>query len=365
MTYVRRLFAVLLITTLGLVAPATSSAHAADIAAADKAASWVTTQVSGGLLDDTFSTDSGTADGLIGLAAAQDPALQPTIDTLLASAEKGAAAYVTKSGPGAAAKLALVAAAYKLDPRSFGGVDLVAAMKAGINADGSIGATPYVFQQGLVMVALERSGEPVPADTAHWLATQAKAGGDFDYGVDDTAVAILGLLTVDTPEADAAAAKALAWAKDQQNTADGSWAGWVPVNSTAVMGSALLSAGESAGKATEFVASKQLPNGAITDGTGANLMATSQGLLLLGGVSYREVVWSPKKADAAVAQQAPASETDEPKEADPEPASQHTTTSGRGVPAKTGAEDDASPWQLAVGVLALTAAAGVLLRRHA
>ncbi len=154
MTIMRRLFAALSLSALVSVA-AVSPAHAADTAAANAAATWITTQVSSGKLSYGFGGANGdtgaSADGLLALASATDPALQPTIDALLASVKAGAASYVSTGGASAAGKLAIVAAAYQLDPTSFGGVDLVAATKSAVAANGSVTPFASTFGSGLAV----------------------------------------------------------------------------------------------------------------------------------------------------------------------------------------------------------------------
>lgn len=364
MASMRRLFAALLITSLGLLAPLTQ-AQAADLTAADKAAHWLTTQVSGGALDDGFSKVGASADGLIGLAAADDPALQPTIDALLATVKAGAAAYVSSGGGAAAGKLSIVAAAYGIDPTSFGGVDLVAALKAGVAADGSVGPYPSAFSSGLVMAGFDRAKTAEPTTLTTWLLTQQNADGGFGYAAgatsdaDDTALAIIGLLTDTSATAKAALAKAVAWATAAQKS-DGSWAGYVAVNSTCVMAESLHGAGVGTTKAESYVVSQQLSDGAITDGSGANLMATSQCLPLLGGVSYLDATWAPKAATAPSITPTTSTTTKA------SPTGTATPTAGRGVPALTGAEDELPLLPLALlGAAVVAGAAGVAVRSRA
>lgn len=361
----RRRLATFVLAFAALLASA-SPAQAAT-SPADKAATWLTTQVSGGALNDGFSKVGASADGLIGLAAATDPAPRPTIDDLLAYVKANAASYVASGKAPGAAKLTLVAAAYGLDPTSFGGVDLVAAIRGGIEADGSVPPYPSAFSSGLTMTGLNRAGVSRPAALTTWLLTQQNADGGFGYAVgadsdaDNTALAIMGLLTDSSKEAADALAKALTWAKKSQN-ADGSWAGYVPVNSTCVMGEALLAAGESASAATTYVRKQQLSSGAIsTDGTtsGADVMATSQCLPLLGGVSYADVRWKPAITTTTTTTTKPATSTTTTGTS----TATTSSTSGRGVPARTGVEDDAT-LPIAAVVLALGLGVAWLGRRR-
>lgn len=390
----RRSFALLTLTAFGLVAPSALPAQAADPSSADRAARWITTQVANGTLDDGFSPVSASADGLIGLASAHDPALRPTIDILLASVKSGAAGYVASGGGAAAGKLAIVAAAYGIDPTDFGGVDLVAKIKTGVATDGSVGPYPAPFGSGLAAAGLERSGATTPAPLTTWLIAQQNADGGFGYAAgqasdaDNTGLAIVGLLTDNTSAAKASLAKATAWAASTQK-ADGSWTGYVPVNSTCVLGSALLAAGHDESKALAYVKSQQLTSGAITDGTGANLMATSQCGPLLGGVSYLNVTWRPSSTTPSTTPSATASPSANPTatasptatgSSSPSPSASAsvsvtaTTTAtqpagssahgGRGIPARTGVEDDGASWPVALAGLALAAAGALAGRRR-
>jgi hypothetical protein len=367
MAPMRRLFAALLITSLGLLAPLTT-AKAADLTAADRAAHWLTTQVSGGALDNGFDKVGASADGLIALAAADDPAFQPTIDALLATVEAGAAAYASSGGGAAAGKLAIVAAAYGIDPTNFGGVDLVAALKAGVASDGSVGPYPSAFTSGLAMAGFKRAKATEPSTLTTWLLTQQNSDGGFGYAAgatsdaDDTALAIIGLLTDTSAGTKTALGKAVAWAAASQKS-DGSWAGYVPVNSTCVLAESLQSAGVDISKAESFVASKQLANGAITLADGADIMATSQCLPLLGGVSYLDATWTPKATTAPGTSLTTSSTTTK---AHPTPATVTATTVGRGVPALTGADEGLPllPLTLIGGGL-VAGAAGVAVRRRA
>lgn len=376
MSRLRRSLALLLASAVGLAAPLATMAHAAEPGPADRAAGWLATQVVDGALDDGFSAAGATADGLIALAAADDPALQPTIDAMLGTVRAGAADYVAGGGAAAAGKLAIVAAAYDVDPRSFGGVDLVAALADGVAADGSVGPYPSAFGSGLTLAGFGRAGVEAPAVLTTWLAGQQNADGGFGYAAgqpsdaDNTALAILGLLADDSPAAAEVLDDAVAWARSARK-ADGSWAGWVPVNSTCILGSAMEAAGAGVPATRAFVTARQLDDGAITDGSGANVMATSQCGPLLGGVSYLDVEWTPAEEAASggqatpgtTPQPTPSPATDAPSATVPtSPAGGADQTGGRGVPARTGADDPLPVAPVALGALALAALAAARRR---
>jgi hypothetical protein len=241
------------------------------------------------------ATDAGiAADSLIALAASGDASLAPQATQLIGVMRSGAAAYVAK-GPEAAAKLAIAASAVGLDPRSFTGINLVDSVKSGVKPDGSFGAYPGPYASGLGMVALARAGEPVPSTMLTYLVRLANTDGGFGYAAgqpsdaDNTGSALLGLATqTDSISARDASTRAITWATAQQQ-ADGSWRGYNPVNSTAVLGSALQAVGHPQAKAVQFLVGQQLSDGSLPDQGKPNLLATQQAALLLGDTSLLKV----------------------------------------------------------------------------
>ncbi len=295
-----------LAASLLLVAP--SAAAEPDTAAAGRAAGYLVGQVADGdHLTSEFGDESITADAVLALAAAGRSEDTATIDALLGYLEGRTAQYATS--PESAAKLTLVALATGRDPRSFGGTDLVSAVSAGVQPDGSFGAFPGPYASGLGMIALAGSGEPVPATMTDWLVSRAapEGGWGYDQGqpadADSTAMAILGLRALPEPSETAAAAveAAVAWAQATRQP-DGSWAGFAPVNSTALLGSALQAAGLDQPEAVAYLAGLQLPDGGLPTGvagaTTPDLLATTQATLLLAGDSYLSLAQGPQQAPA-------------------------------------------------------------------
>lgn len=333
------------VTVLALLSPLT--AHAADLDAARRGAAWLTTQ-------SEATDDVGTlVDILLAYAAADDPATNADASAVRDRIGAGAADYVA-GGPEAAAKVAIMAEALGEDPRAVGGQDLVATVSDAVGEDGAFGAFPGPFATGLGAVALHRAGEQVPDAMISHLLTYANEDGGFGFApggpsdADSTALALLALLTVDSPDATAARDGAIAWASENQ-AEDGSWQGYVPVNSTAVMASALTSAGEDPGEAVAWLAAAQDESGAFpSGGEGASgVMAATQAVLGLAGVSYLDVQGSVLDASAA-----------------PTPASGDTTGEAQ---ASDGAESDGSIPVLplaVVGALGVGAGAWLLLRRR-
>ena len=318
-----------LVTMLAL-ATAALPAHASP---AGDAAGWIASRTAG------VTTVGEAADAALALAAAKDPALQEQVDQLLALIARDGAGALDGS-PEMAAKLAIVAVAFGKDPADLvPGQDLVSIVEGGIAADGSFGAWPGPFATGLAATALERTGRPVPEALITQLLTLVNDDGGFGFGAgepsdaDSTGMALLALLAADSPEAAAAAEKATTWAQENQ-AEDGSWAGFNPVNSTAIMGGALLAAGVDQTKATAWLEGQQAASGAFTNNGADDFLATTQAALLLGSASYLDVT-------AVTASPAPPAST-----------------------AATGDGPDALPWIIGGGLAALAlVTAWVLVRR--
>lgn len=350
------LVTMLSLTTAALPAHATTDAARA-------AATWVAEQ-SGSL------TKVGeVADAALAIAAAQDPTTLAQAEPLLDLLAREGAAAVAES-PETAAKLVVVAAAFGKDPRTFvPGTDLVAVVTDAIAEDGSFGAWPGPFASGLAAVALDRAGEAVPAALTTHLLTYANEDGGFGFGAgepsdaDSTGMALLGLLADGSDATSEATEKARAWATANQ-AEDGSWPGYIPVNSTAIMGGALASAGGDPAGAVTYLTGQQAASGAFTNAGADDFIATTQAALLLGGASYLDVTAgatpdatpsespaaAPTAASTAVA--VPASPDAVP--ATTAPASPPATTDGGSAP----------PGLIGAGVLALVLVVGwAVLRR--
>ncbi|WP_203569078.1 LPXTG cell wall anchor domain-containing protein [Aestuariimicrobium ganziense] len=247
------------------------------------------------------------SDSILALAASetqQGVALQ-MLDELKARA----AGYAT--GPAPTAKLALVAAVMKVDATDFGGVDLLAALDKGLAADPTAGG---YFGPALAILGLARNGVDVPpAVLEAGLAAQGPSGAfgyvetwndnAFAEDADITGMMIAALLTIpDAPGAAEALEKALAWASSQ--TIDASyWASYSPANTAGLLGSALEDAGTDVSRTLAWLVGQQLDNGAFAaslDGTTANLMATTQAILLLAETSYATVTFVPAEVSPPV-----------------------------------------------------------------
>lgn len=324
------LVTLLALTTAALPAHATTDA-------ARSGARWVAAQTP------ADAKAGGAADALIALAAGQDPTTAEEAPRLLEIVRTQGASYVADGAEGAA-KLVIALDAVGEDPRTFlPDLDLVAEVKAGVQADGSFGAWPGPFASGLGATALARVGEPVPAELITNLTTYRNGDGGFGFApggpsdADSTALAILALLAANETDQ---LAEAIDWAGSTQS-GDGSWAGYSPVNSTAILGASLATAGEPVDKALSYLSTQQQASGDFLTSEGkSDPLATTQAVLLLAGVSYLDVTWDVAGSSSA----APVA-----------------TTPG-GALQQTG--PDLAPWFIAAAVLLALVGAGLLLARR-
>nr|NLI48993.1 hypothetical protein [Propionibacterium sp.] len=284
-----RLALVLVATLLALVSWVPRSHAVGNSDAAGRAGAYVAAQAA-------TTTDVGVAaDSLLALAAVDDAALAPQAAQLLEVVRGGAATYAAAS-PVGAAKLVLVAVALGQDPADFAGVDLVAAVKAGLRDDGSFGEVPGPYASALGMIALTRAQEQVPPAMARFLVRQANPDGGFGSGAgkpsdaESTGLAMLGMLTqTDSISARDAVTRAIAWAVAQQ-LPDGSWRGEAnDITATAQLGSALQAAGQPQPRAVQYLVGQQLADGAFPEQGQPSLLATQQATLLLADTSYLSV----------------------------------------------------------------------------
>lgn len=271
-------------------------AHAADPAATSKAGAYLASQATTAAAGET----GPLVDVALGLLAAGDAAAAAPLVT---KARDEAAAYAA-SAPEAAAKLAILAEAVGADPKDFGGTDLVAAVTSGVKADGAFGAYPGAWASALGLVALERVDADAPEAMVTFLLQQAGDDGGFGYAsgqpsdADNTGMALVALAAAgDAPGVAEARDGALAWAEAQQAD-DGSWAGYNPVNSTAIMAMALDASGRDNSTAVAYLVGQQAEDGSFADQGAPNLLATAQAALPLAGVTYLDVTQAPAAPDA-------------------------------------------------------------------
>ncbi|WP_114908113.1 cell wall-binding repeat-containing protein [Ornithinimicrobium murale] len=277
--------------SLALLAPAALAAPndaEATEAAADYIAENVTPEDNGA---------GANADAVLALLAAggHDDQVAELVEVLRTQAGD----YAGAGGP-AAGKLALVAAATGADATDFGGVDLIAAIQDSIAEDGTCGDFAYAFGNALCIIGLDRNGAEVPDELlANSLAFQGPKGafgftGEDGFVPENDATGMM-LTALSGVADDRDAALAAAAARDylvEAQADDGSWDGYVPVNTTGLVAPALQTLGVDIEDAVTWVAGQQTEDGGLpaeVDGETSDLMATTQGILPLAGESYLSV----------------------------------------------------------------------------
>ncbi len=288
-----------------MLAPASAAAQSEPLQAA---LDWLRTQqqADGGFSNGFVpgSDPGATADAVLAIASAGQDAAQWTtggnapLDALRVAVESGAV-----TGAGGFAKVALAVQAAGQDVRSFGGVDLPAAILADRKDGGGLfGGGPY--DTALAMQALLASGGALPDGVIDsLLATRLPDGayafnGDLTPGTGDsntTAVVVLALIAAGEV---GAAAPSLEYFRSTQNE-DGGWTYQKPsafgeatdANSTALVMQALAAAGEDLAEwndpASALVSLQQASGAfAFNAGTpGDNLLATVQAIPALASLT--------------------------------------------------------------------------------
>jgi hypothetical protein len=265
------------------------------------AAAWLRTQQQpdGGFSNGFVpgSDPGATADAVLAIAAlGESPADwsiegKSPMDFLEQSVGSGSIA-----GAGAYAKVALAAVSAGADPRSFGGVDLIAGILDDYSGQvGLFGGGSY--DSALALQALAAAGEPAPEGTvAGLLATRLDDGtysfnGDMTPGAGDsntTAMAVMALVAAGQAQE---IAPSVEYFRLVQND-DGGWTYQKPsafgeatdANSTALVMQALVAAGEDLAAwndPTQALLALQVPSGAFIFNAATsseNLLATVQAL---------------------------------------------------------------------------------------
>jgi hypothetical protein len=193
---------------LAVVAPHAGAATA-DERAATRAAAWLAVNVAG-------APGGQQADAIVALRAQgrSRAAVRPRLRALA----RVAPAYATTAG--GAGKVAMAAVAAGADPRSLGGVDYVARIRARYAA-GRYGATAY--DQALSILALRAAGMRVPPLAVRaTLAARGRGGWDFALAgrrdsVDATALVIEALRACGVRPSHAGLRAGAAWIAAQRN----------------------------------------------------------------------------------------------------------------------------------------------------
>jgi hypothetical protein len=181
----RRLVASVICVAVTIMVPASASAITDQQRAARGIGFLRTVQRANGSIP-AFSPIGSTADAVLAIEAADvgSKVRKEALRYLEARVEAGKV-----TGIGLQAKVALAAAAAGTDPRSFGGTNLIAGLRALIGPDGQVGDAS-VFDQALAILALETISAPRLSTTDWLLAAQCPDGGwafDAPYapGTDD------------------------------------------------------------------------------------------------------------------------------------------------------------------------------------
>jgi hypothetical protein len=174
---IRRFVAYALAAALSLALPQAAGAVTANRERALQGSSYVVSQqrASGAIC--AFSCVGSTADAIESLVAAQTAprAIRNALTYLSGQVERG---HV--HGVGLRAKVLMAAVAAGKDPRSFGGQNLVAAIRLSEDADGRFGSAA-VFDQALALLALRAAGVTPSTQARHWLASAQCGDGGWQY----------------------------------------------------------------------------------------------------------------------------------------------------------------------------------------
>jgi prenyltransferase beta subunit len=255
------LVAALLVTSIGITAPASAQSTALTTAG-DKAVAWLLTkQEKDGGFGTGFSKGSdigATADAVMAIAASGK-----NVASVKNSAGRSPIDFFAQQlklrkaiNAGQYVKMALALKAAGLDARNFNGSDVTKPILAAYNAQtGVIGDN--VYTHALAVLALARNGVPAPEKAIDKLISlQGKtggwafAGGD-DADVDTTALAVQALIASGKPAKTGVVGKAINYLRSLQN-ADGGYPYQVPsqfgtesnANSTALVAQAIIASGD-------------------------------------------------------------------------------------------------------------------------
>jgi len=240
---------IVLVALLTSTAVGVSTAWAGSVPAsstvgpAKAAAGWLARQMTNGdhfeatFGDQSFPDQGLTIDAILAFAASKSSGDNASRATAWLAQPDILAGYIgdggTESYAGATAKAALAAQVRGLDPTHFGGVDLIARLRAlqapsGQFVDRSaFGEFSNVFGQSLAVIALQRTAAGSPAAAASFLASTECADGGFPERfnqtpcvstVDSTSFAVQALKAANRP---LPAARGLQWLVSVQNANGG------------------------------------------------------------------------------------------------------------------------------------------------
>ncbi len=172
----------LLITSAGAALADTSTTNSQ---AASKAITWVHTQQQPDGSFAGFGAGS-TVDAVLAIVAAgQDPASFTQSGKTPVAFLQSSAKDIAKTA-GGAGKLLIAAHALGMDPKSFGGVDLIGAIQAtyGISATGQYGGS--TIDSAFAILGLHAAGQTVPAEAIQRLESLQTPEGGWSFSGDTT-----------------------------------------------------------------------------------------------------------------------------------------------------------------------------------
>jgi hypothetical protein len=163
------------------------AASAADTQRARRAAAYIAQKQRANGAIVAFSSIGSTADAVLAFVAAGEGRthMNLALDYLSGRVQVGQVNTL-----GLQAKVVMAVTAADLDPRTFGGTNLLGAIRGSLGSDGHYGDTA-VFDDALALLAVESAGLTPPRRAANWLlAAQCPDGGwaydkPYDSGVDD------------------------------------------------------------------------------------------------------------------------------------------------------------------------------------
>lgn len=189
------------------------------------------------------------------------------------------------------ARTAIAARAAGKDPSSFGGVDLIARIRASRTDHGSSGDSfgPYVNTHVWALLALESAGESVTDREVSWLVGQQNSDGGWGWAPtvasdsNDTAAAIQSLVACGIDRGSDTVKRGLAYLHTKKSSSGGFGytASSFDANSTSWAIQALASAGQDTSSARAALRTLQAEDGSVryTSGSKANpLLVTVQAI---------------------------------------------------------------------------------------
>lgn len=173
----RRLVACALVAALSAALPQTAGAVTANRERALEGSSYVVSQQRANGAICAFSCIGSTADAVVSLVAARTAprAVRIALTYLSDQVQRGRV-----NGVGLRAKVVMAAVAGGTDPRSFGGTNLVAAIRITEGDDGRYDGAA-VFDQALAILALRAAGVELSTQARRWLASAQCRDAGWQY----------------------------------------------------------------------------------------------------------------------------------------------------------------------------------------